>query len=333
MGRCRQLKCHFLNINVDTMLLLCVIFQMYSSVKGGKNVNHTEFYDFSLTFSNRSSQVSCCHDDKSKEIVTCGFGTSCSGQCSALGASLCPSGACSDCEIDLDTATRSLATLTSNNLGHCAFGWPRAGCNVRDQPLCCYHPTCRQNKESCCRNLLDYLRVGNSHCGPGRRPGSGSGSGTAGVAEETTAQPSVEMTTKAASIAQTTAAATTSRTTTETTTTTRITTETLTETTTADIMAETTSATQNKTTKETSIAGTNLSALTIAFAAGGGAIVFGFLLAFAICFGKKCMERRKFLRTPKVDVNDTYGTYDTVGEQSDYSTVQDANDYYYDSMN
>ena len=109
------------------------------------------------------------------------FGTSCSGQCSALGASLCPSGACSDCEIDLDTATRSLATLTSNNLGHCAFGWPRAGCNVRDQPMCCYHPTCRQNKESCCRKVPDFLRVGNSHCGPGRRPGSGSGTAGAGV--------------------------------------------------------------------------------------------------------------------------------------------------------
>ena len=153
-------------------------------MSGGRNAKHTEFYDFSLTFSNSSSQVSCCHEDKTKEIVTCGFGTSCSGQCSALGASLCPSGVCSenpaDCEIDLDTATRSLATLNSNDLRFCTFGWPRAGCNVRDQPMCCYHPTCRQNKESCCRNLLDYLRVGNSYCGPGRRPGSSIGTGGIG---------------------------------------------------------------------------------------------------------------------------------------------------------
>ena len=43
------------------------------------------------------------------------------------------------------------------------------------------------------------------------------------------------------------------------------------------------------------------------------------------------------LHTLQVDVNDTYGTYeyDTSYEQSDYSTVQDTNDYYeptYDDM-
>ena len=43
----------------------------------------------------------------------------------------------------------------------------------------------------------------------------------------------------------------------------------------------------------------------------------------------KLMKRRKFQRTPaKVDINDMYGTYDITGEQSDYSTVQDTNDYY-----
>ena len=30
----------------------------------------------------------------------------------------------------------------------------------------------------------------------------------------------------------------------------------------------------------------------------------------------------------KVDINDIYGTYDTMGEMNDYSTVQDTNDYY-----
>ena len=41
------------------------------------------------------------------------------------------------------------------------------------------------------------------------------------------------------------------------------------------------------------------------------------------------MKIRKFERTPaKVDINDMYGTYDVTGEQSDYSTVQDSNDYY-----
>ena len=30
----------------------------------------------------------------------------------------------------------------------------------------------------------------------------------------------------------------------------------------------------------------------------------------------------------KVDINDIYGTYDTMGVMNDYSTVQDTNDYY-----
>ena len=42
----------------------------------------------------------------------------------------------------------------------------------------------------------------------------------------------------------------------------------------------------------------------------------------------KLMKRRRFQHTPKVDVNDVYGTYDVTGAQSDYSTVQDSNDYY-----
>ena len=33
-------------------------------------------------------------------------------------------------------------------------------------------------------------------------------------------------------------------------------------------------------------------------------------------------------RFQKVDINDIYGTYDTMGEMNDYSTVQDTNDYY-----
>ena len=40
----------------------------------------------------------------------------------------------------------------------------------------------------------------------------------------------------------------------------------------------------------------------------------------------------KCLYKSQVDVNDTYGTYDTVGEEGDYNTVEDTNDHY-DSMN
>ena len=57
--------------------------------------------------------------------------------------------------------------------------------------------------------------------------------------------------------------------------------------------------------------------------------VLSILLLMALTFcAVKFFQRRRFQRTVKVDVNDMYGTYDTSGEQSDYSTVQDANDYY-----
>ena len=42
----------------------------------------------------------------------------------------------------------------------------------------------------------------------------------------------------------------------------------------------------------------------------------------------KCKKVRDFRRTPKVDINDTYGTYDITGEMGDYTTVEDTNDYY-----
>ena len=51
------------------------------------------------------------------------------------------------------------------------------------------------------------------------------------------------------------------------------------------------------------------------------------ILLLSICL-VKLLKRRKFQFTPKVDVNDVYGTYDVTGAQSDYSTVQDSNDYY-----
>ena len=44
--------------------------------------------------------VNCCHLNNTIELAACGDGVSCAGSCSALGASLCPSGNCTgDCEI------------------------------------------------------------------------------------------------------------------------------------------------------------------------------------------------------------------------------------------
>ena len=54
-------------------------------------------------------------------------------------------------------------------------------------------------------------------------------------------------------------------------------------------------------------------------------------LLLIICLAK-CKKVRDLRRKPKVDIkvdiNDTYGTYDVTGEISDYTTVEDANDYY-----
>ena len=64
--------------------------------------------------------------------------------------------------------------------------------------------------------------------------------------------------------------------------------------------------------------------LTLSFS---GVLFILLLIALGFCAVKFC-QRRRFQRTPKVDVNDMYGTYKTSDQQSDYSTVQDTNDYY-----
>ena len=66
-------------------------------------------------------------------------------------------------------------------------------------------------------------------------------------------------------------------------------------------------------------------------------MVSRFLLFFVCLFVPIVFFSMFCLHTLQVDVNDTYGTYeyDTSYEQSDYSTVQDTNDYYeptYDDM-
>ena len=55
-----------------------------------------DFFDNAVTYSNHASNITCCHPNNTFEVATCGQGASCAGQCSALGASLCPSGDCTD---------------------------------------------------------------------------------------------------------------------------------------------------------------------------------------------------------------------------------------------
>ena len=103
------------------------------------------------------------------EVATCGQGASCAGQCSALGASLCPSGTCTDdpgtCEIKFrseDTEDEqsggSTATLSGSDLKWCTGD----GCRVRINPECCYNPNClkeakgKEDKKKAC-SWLNYL--------------------------------------------------------------------------------------------------------------------------------------------------------------------------------
>ena len=131
------------------------------------DTSSVDFFDNAFTFSNHSSNVTCCHPDNTFEVATCGQGASCAGACSALDASLCPSGNCTDypgtCEIKFrseDTEEEqsggSTATLAGSDLKWCTGD----RCRVRITPECCYNPNCLTEEwtgraEAC--GWLDYL--------------------------------------------------------------------------------------------------------------------------------------------------------------------------------
>ena len=128
-------------------------------LSGNTNSTTVDFFDNVFTFVNESVTVNCCRSDNTIELATCGLGASCAGSCSALGASLCPSGNCSgDCEMPFEQETNqiesrrwSAATLPSS-----AFKWCTRRCNVRRHPGCCYNPVCRRRKRKACR-WMNYL--------------------------------------------------------------------------------------------------------------------------------------------------------------------------------
>ena len=112
-----------------------------------------------------SIEVGCCARDTRLTNVTCGRGTSCTGQCSAIEASLCPSGNCTgdpeDCrqrfeleEGDGFEKRRSAATRPSWE-----FGWCVPACRVRYHSACCYHPTCRAQRGQLC-SWMNYFTGG-----------------------------------------------------------------------------------------------------------------------------------------------------------------------------
>ena len=126
-----------------------------------------DFFDNAFTFSNHTSNVTCCHPDNTLEVATCGQGASCAGQCSALGASLCPSGKCTDdprtCDLEFrgenaeeEESGGSTATLSGTDLDWCTNA--KHQCRVRTYKDCCYNPKCLKwngRREACA--WLNYL--------------------------------------------------------------------------------------------------------------------------------------------------------------------------------
>ena len=135
--------------------------------------------------------MGCCSPNTTLTKVTCGQGTSCTGECSAIGASLCPSGTCTedpeDCSPSLlleqasreDSSGKQRAATSrpSWELRWCAPGCSTLqihynlsslevqrycsetlppGCRVRKHSACCFHPTCRSRKRRVCK-WLNYF--------------------------------------------------------------------------------------------------------------------------------------------------------------------------------
>ena len=126
-----------------------------------------DFFDKAFTFSSQMSNVTCCFPDNSLKVATCGKGASCAGQCSALGASLCPSSNCTNdprtCQLDFDTDStdarqrgNSDVTLSLSDLKYCTNTKHR--CKVRKHNECCYNTNClkRKGRKQTCK-WLDFL--------------------------------------------------------------------------------------------------------------------------------------------------------------------------------
>ena len=135
------------------------------SVKSNTTLFSTDFFDYAFTFSNRSTDVTCCLPDHSFKLATCGKGASCAGQCSALGASLCPSGNCTSdpktCQFEFGQISpedrlreQSDATELSSDLSYCLSTTPK--CQVRQDPSCCFHVECYNIRPKLC-NWTNYL--------------------------------------------------------------------------------------------------------------------------------------------------------------------------------
>ena len=115
------------------------------------NTSSVDFFDNVFTFLNESVTVNCCHQNNTIELASCGLGASCAGSCSALGASLCPSGNCAgDCEVPFEQETNEIESQRQPFASKPAskFKWCSARCNVWKHKGCCYNPVCRKRSAS-----------------------------------------------------------------------------------------------------------------------------------------------------------------------------------------
>ena len=113
---------------------------------GTTNTTDVVFFDSSFTFSNESIEVGCCDSDLTVTNVTCGKGISCTGQCSAIEASLCPSGNCTgnleDCGLHQEEEYESTGPAAATGASW-EFNWclPGAARPIYKTPLST--PFCR----------------------------------------------------------------------------------------------------------------------------------------------------------------------------------------------
>ena len=137
--------------------------------KGNITTLNLDFFDSAFTFSNESIQVPCCARDTTLTNVTCGQGTSCIGQCSAIGASLCPSGNCTedpaDCRPNLESdeeeeEDHGMRRKPISSRPSWQLKWCTPRCRVHYHKACCFHPICRSKKRQSC-SWLNYFTGGN----------------------------------------------------------------------------------------------------------------------------------------------------------------------------
>jgi len=127
--------------------------------RGMMNVTEIPFFDYAFTYFDEPVTVTCCHQNNTMELATCGMGTSCEGSCSAIKASLCPSGDCADCA-GLETNQTedrftAVTSLSSWHVKHC----PGIACRVCTRnPICCLDPDCRKIRWIGAWCLANYLR-------------------------------------------------------------------------------------------------------------------------------------------------------------------------------